>query len=75
MKHAFVEKYGKIEFVEPSPKLVQSDSREFRKRILELTQKQARELGIRESTLHYLRKHARDDKPFKIYQKVGAKLR
>jgi len=63
-----------LDFSEPSPNLERSDTQELRNRILELTQSEARELGIGKSTLHYLRKHARHDKPFKVYKPVLEKL-
>jgi len=64
-----------LDFTEPAPTLTRSDNRELRKRILELTQRDARKLGISKSTLHYLRKHARNERPFKVYQKVAGRLR
>jgi len=67
--------WGPLDFIEPAPSLVRSDSREPRDRILSLSASEARRLGISKSTLHYLKKHARDRKPFKIYQKVSEKLR
>jgi len=67
-------KSGSIDFIEPSPNLVRSDSQELRKWILELSAKEARKLGISKSTLHHLRKHARDNRSFKIYGKVRKKL-
>jgi len=45
------------------------------KRARELISKQARELGIGKSTLHDLRKHAKSDKSFKIYDKVVCRLK
>jgi len=63
-------KSGSLDFIEPAPGLVRSDSRELRKRILELSMKEARELGISKSTLHDLRKRARDERPFKVYWKT-----
>ncbi|MFC1506394.1 CRISPR-associated endonuclease Cas1 [Thermoproteota archaeon] len=68
-------KSKQIEFDKPHMNLLRTDDTQLRKKILELSQKEARELGIKESTLHYLRKHARDDKPFKVYQKVSVKLK
>jgi CRISPR-associated protein Cas1 len=64
-----------VDFTEPAPSLIRSDSLEFRNRILELTQKQAQELGISKSTLHHLRKNANGDKSFRVYQKVACRLR
>jgi CRISPR-associated protein Cas1 len=67
-------KAKKINFAEPRPNLERIDSLGMRKKILGLSQKEAKELGIGKSTLHYLRKHARSDKPFKIYAQVAKKL-
>jgi len=63
-----------LDFIEPSPSLNRSDTHQLRRRILELTAKQARELGIAETTLYDLRKHARSEQSFKIYNKVAKKL-
>ena len=63
-----------VSFVEPSPNLVRNDSREIRSRILQLSQEEAKTLGIGKSTLHYLRKHARGDKSFKTYRKVAERI-
>ena len=38
--------------------------------IIKLTQKQAREHGISKSTLHYLRKNAKNGKSFRVYEKI-----
>ena len=63
-----------IDFIEPAPSLVRSDSREIRERILELSAKEAWKLGISKSTLHDLRKNARSDRSFKVREKVRKKL-
>jgi CRISPR-associated protein Cas1 len=49
----------RLDFSEPPSRLVTVDSWELRKRILSLSQSEARRLGIGKSTLHYLRKKAR----------------
>lgn len=69
-----LEKSGQIDFIEPRPSLQRSDTQELRRRILEVTQKEARELGIGKSTLHYLRKNAVDEHQFKVYAKLRNKL-
>jgi orotate phosphoribosyltransferase-like protein len=69
-----MEKSKSIDFTEPTLSLTRSDSIELRKRILTLTQKQAEELGISRSTLHYLRERAESGNSFKIYQKVVKNL-
>ncbi len=64
-----------VDFSKPFPKILRSDSLEIRKRILELSQKQAKELGVSKSTLNYLRKNAEENKSFRVYEKVAARLR
>ena len=63
-----------LDFIQPSPILIRSDSLEMRRRILELNQKEANKLGIGKSTLHYLKKHSRGERPFSVYQKVAQRL-
>ena len=60
--------------MEPAPSLVRNDTQEIRKRILELSMKKAQELGISKSTLNYLRKHARSERSFTVYEKVADRL-
>lgn len=67
-------KSKEISFVEPCPKLERTDSRDLRDRILQLSQCEAKALGISRSTLHYLRRNARSSKPFKTYRKVASRL-
>jgi len=63
-----------LDFTEPAPSLVRTDSRELRKRIFDLPAKKARKLGISKSTFHYLHRHARNERPFKVYEKVANRL-
>ena len=63
-----------MDFIEPYPTLQGSDTQDLRRRILELTQAEAQRLGIGKSTLHYLRKHARNERSVMIYEKVRSKL-
>ncbi len=67
-------KATRLDFSEPSPALERTDSIELRKRILSLSQAKARRLGISQSTLHYLRKNSRAERPFKVYRKSREKL-
>jgi len=69
-----LDKSGQIDFKEPHPSLQRSDTEELRKRILELTQIQAKEFGIGRSTLHYLRKCARKSSSFALHQCTLKKL-
>jgi len=65
---------NQIDFNEPQPTLQRSDTQDLRKRILKLTQEKAGELGIAKSTLHCLRKKARNGKPFRVYKTVEVRL-
>lgn len=67
-------KLSMVDFVEPSPRLDRSDNRILRQRINSLTSDEAKKLGIRKSTLHYLRQNAREGRAFNTYAKVRRKL-
>jgi len=67
-------KSGSLDFVEPVPELTRSDGREFRERILSLSASEARRPGLGKGTVHYLKKHARDYRPFKIHDRLFKKL-
>jgi len=69
-----LDKSKQIDFTEPHPTLQRTDTQDLRKRILELTQKEAQGVGIGKSTLHYLRRNARSDRLFKTYRKTEEKL-
>jgi CRISPR-associated protein Cas1 len=64
----------KFDFAEPEPKLQRLDNRELRTKILGLTASEARQLGIRKSTLHYLRKNAKANSTHRLYAPVIEKL-
>lgn len=63
-----------VDFSEPSPILRRIDDRELRSRILSISQQEASRVGIGKSTLHYLRKNARDSGPLKVYKPVVSAL-
>ena len=67
-------KTTRFDLVNPKLTLEREDTQALRKKILSLSGAQARKLGLNKSTLHYLRKQARDRKPFRIYEPVLAKL-
>lgn len=67
-------KSDRFDLVNPRPVLESRDSRVMRQKILGLSGSHARRLSLNKSTLHYLRKRARDERPFRIYQPVMAKL-
>jgi CRISPR-associated protein Cas1 len=64
-----------LDFLKPSPSLQRDDTIKVRDRILSLSTEEARELDIGKSTLHYLRRHARNPRPFTVYKPVFQKLR
>jgi CRISPR-associated protein Cas1 len=68
------QKSGNIDFLEPTLDLKGSDTSEIRKRILELTQSEAKKLSIGKSMLHYLRKKAKSEGSFRVYNRVAARL-
>jgi CRISPR-associated protein Cas1 len=59
-----------VDFFEPAPNLDTEDNRAVRETILNLTQGEAEKLGVGKSTLHYLRRRAREKRSFKVYGKV-----
>ena len=67
-------KLAALNFVEPTPALHRNDDCELRARILALTSSQAKKLGIGKSTLHHLRRRARNDRSLLVCEKVGARL-
>jgi CRISPR-associated protein Cas1 len=69
-----LDKSKQIDFIEPRPSLQRSDTQYLRRRILELTQSEAKELEIGKSTLHYLRKKTGSARPFRVYRKTLGRL-
>jgi hypothetical protein len=47
----------------------------MREKILSLSGHEARGLALGKSTVHYLKKRAREQEPFRIYEPILAKLR
>jgi CRISPR-associated protein Cas1 len=63
-----------IDFTGPQLELARIDRLELRKRILDLSESQAKKLRIGKTTLHYLRENAKGERSFKVYQKVASRL-
>ena len=63
-----------VDFTEPMPNLDRADNLNVQRRILSLTQEDATRLGVGRSTLHYLRKHAQEERSFRINRKVTQKI-
>jgi hypothetical protein len=64
----------RLDFFEPAPILRTRDDPNIRQTMLNLTQAEARRLGIEKSTLHYLRKRADHRHAFTAYSKTLRKL-
>jgi CRISPR-associated protein Cas1 len=69
-----MDRSDRLNLSEPSVKLMRTDDRELRRRILSLSQSDARKLGIVKSTLHHLRGNANSNRAFTIYGKLRSKL-
>jgi len=65
---------GRLDFSEPSPTLHRTDDVDLRRRILSLSQSEAKGLGIAKSTLHYLRKRAKTSHSLQTYGRVRSRL-
>jgi len=66
---------AKFDLRSPKPVLERSDTCALREKILSLSGSDARTLRLRRSTVHYLRKRAKEERPFKVYTPVLARLR
>jgi len=65
---------GRLDFSEPSPTLRGTDDVDLRRRILSLSQSEAKGLGIGRSTLHYLRKRAKTNRSLQTYGRLRSRL-
>jgi hypothetical protein len=65
---------NELDFEEPSPSFDNTDSEAIRRMIRSMTTTEASALGVRKSTLWYLKKRASSRKPLKIYGKVLSRL-
>lgn len=63
-----------VDFSVPKLGLKRYDTEELRQKILSLSMSQAKKLGIGKGSLHYLRKNAKSEKPFRVYGKVKERL-
>jgi CRISPR-associated protein Cas1 len=68
--------FGKsvLDFGEPAIRLPLRDDRKLRERILAMTSSHAKQLDIGKSTLHYLRKKARNEEPFIVHETTRRKI-
>jgi len=69
-----MDRSDRLNFSEPSVKLMRTDDRELRGRILSPSQSDARKIGNVKSVLHHLRGNANSNRAFTIYGKLRSKL-
>jgi CRISPR-associated protein Cas1 len=65
---------AKLDFSEPSPILHRIENKELRRRILTMSQSEAREIGIGKSTLHYLRGNLGSKGTPRVYRRTRERL-
>jgi CRISPR-associated protein Cas1 len=63
-----------LDFSNPSPQLTRDDSSAIRQQIKKISYSTWEKNGYSKGTLHYLKKNANSDRPFKIYNKGMQKL-
>jgi len=61
-------------FIEPSPILLRDDTPELREKVLAISYYKWMKAGYSKGSLHYLKKNARSEKPFRVYGKMKDKL-
>jgi hypothetical protein len=72
--HLMIGRSEQLDFSEPSPKLKRTDDYDLQKRILKLSQSDARKLGIGKNALHYMRRRARSGRSLEFYSKTQKRL-
>jgi hypothetical protein len=63
-----------LDFSEPAPALARIDDMEIRKRILAMSEAEARRAGITKSTYYHLRRNVRGPRSFEIYKNTRHRL-
>jgi CRISPR-associated protein Cas1 len=63
-----------LDLSDPRPVLRRDDNEEIRRKILAMTFTEWEKMGYSKGSLFYLKRNAKNDKPFKIYEKVRKKL-
>jgi hypothetical protein len=75
LAHHLLGKTARFDLTTPKPALERSDTRALREKILSLSSSGSQKLRLGKSTIHYLRKRAKEKKPFKVYAPVLARLK
>ncbi len=58
-----------LEFGSPSLNLERIDNKELRDKIMSMSYYKWHKMGYSKGTLHYMKKNAKENKPFKLYEK------
>jgi len=64
-----------LDLSEPSPSLKRTDDLQLRRRIISLSQPEARKLKIGKSTLYYIRRNVTGERPFRVYRRIRERLK
>ena len=68
-------KSDKLRFAAPEFEIRREDNTDIRNKVLSLTPKDRKRLGINKSTLWYMQKHIKEGKKIKVYRKVMGKIK
>mgnify|MGYP005854772879 CR=1 FL=1 len=74
LAHYLTGKKKDLDFSVPEPNLEREDTDALRTIIFNMPYSKWKKMGFSKGTLHYLKKNAKEDKPFKVYGKVKEKL-
>ena len=74
LSNFIIEKKKEFDFVIPKMKVNRNDNLELREKILNITPKEMKRLGINKSTLWHIRKNLSEGKTPKIYEKILLKI-
>ena len=74
LSNFIIDKKNEIDFSIPKIKLSRNDNLELKKKILNMTPDERKELRINKSTLWYIKKNLAEGKTSKIYEKILVKL-
>ncbi len=74
LAYYLIGKRKKLDFTTPHEPLIRIDTAEIRKKILDVSYTQWGKLGFSRGTLHYMKKNARNNKPFSLNKHVLERL-